>query len=157
MGWLTCCFFLSVVQDNWGALKGKMFGRSLSVEGGRGKEEVRVLSEFKESKRGGGAGGGTKGSKRGEVKGGQKATCSQSPPERGSTLGSTSPRKSRRSQRGPEKAKVEKQGLINFVKNMTTHWGKARSYQLCKKKMRTHFPRCSFFNQLCSVVPPCSS
>ena len=82
-----------------------MLSRSLSVEGGRGREDVRVLSEFKETK---GGVGGVKGSKRGEAKGSQKvATCSQTPPERNST----SPRKTRRGQRGPEKAKGEKQGL----------------------------------------------
>jgi len=92
-------------KDNWGALKGKMLGRSLSVEGGRGKEDVRVLSEFKETK---GGVGGIKGSRKSEAKGSQKgqtATCSQSPPERNST----SPRKTRRSQRAPEKGKGEKQ------------------------------------------------
>ena len=100
--------FLSVfvLQDNWGALKGKMFGRSLSVEPGRGKEDIRVLPEFKESK---GGVGGIKGVKtRGEVKGSQKvqqATGSQQPPlERDS-------RKTRRSQRGQTgKGKGEKQG-----------------------------------------------
>ena len=95
------------MQDNWGALKGKMFGRSLSVEGGRGKEDVRVLSEFKETKGGGGVAGGIRGSKKSEMRESQKASCSQSPPERGST----SPRKSRRNQRGSEKAKGEKPGV----------------------------------------------
>ena len=103
-----------MLQDNWGALKGKMFGRSLSVEPGRGKE---VLSEFKESKGGVGVGGGIKGVKtRGEVKGsqkGQQATCSQqSPLERDS-------RKTRRSQRGQTgKGKGEKQGFYQLHRKL---------------------------------------
>ena len=134
LGWVGNPFFLSLVQDNWGALKGKMFGRSLSVEPGRGKE---VLSEFKESK------GGIKGLKRGEVKGsqkGQQATCSQqSPPERDAT----SPRKTRRSQRGQTgKGKREKQGVISTPRNMTV----------------TRFPCCSSFNlRWRGVVSACSS
>ena len=96
-------------QDNWGALKGKMFGRGPSVEGGRGSGDIRVVSESKESIKGGQ--GGAK--KRSEVRGSQKATnCSQPSSERGST----SPRKTRRNQRGPEKSKGEKQGLINIVR-----------------------------------------
>ena len=83
-----------------------MFGRSMSVEGGRGKEDVRVLSEFKEAK---GGGAGVKGSKRGEVRGIEKAASSQPSPE----PSSISPRKTRRSQRGRGKAKSEKQGFIN--------------------------------------------
>ena len=132
LGWGS--LFLSLVQDNWGALKGKMFGRSLSVEPGRGKE---VLSEFKESK------GGIKGLKRGEVKGSQKvqqASCSQqSPPERDAT----SPRKTRRSQRGQTgKGKGEKQGVISTPRNMTV----------------TRFPCCSSFNlQWRGIVSACSS
>ena len=133
--WVGDPYFLSLLQDNWGALKGKMFGRSLSVEPGRGKE---VLSEFKESK------GGIKGLKRGEVKGsqkGQQATCSQqqSPPERDAT----SPRKTRRSQRGQTgKGKGEKQGVISTPRNMTV----------------TRFPCCSSFNlQWRGVVSACSS
>ena len=84
-----------------------MFGRSMSVEGSRGKEDVRVLSEFKEAKGGGVAG--VKGSKRGEVRGNEKATSSQPSPE----PSSISPRKTRRSQRGRGKAKSEKQGFIS--------------------------------------------
>ena len=96
------------IQDNWSALKGKMFGRSMSGEGGRGKEETRSLPETSEAKKGGegGADGANTGKalkKTGTCQKGQQGASSQVYP--------TSPRKNRRSQRSHGKGKGRKQGF----------------------------------------------
>ena len=98
-----------IIQDNWSALKGKMFGRSISGEGGQGKEtETRSLPETREAKKGGegvadGANTGKALKKTGNCQKGQQGASSQVYP--------TSPRKNRRSQRSHGKGKGGKQGF----------------------------------------------